>query len=97
MRKCNINIKTGKILFYIQYIGNYIIAEVGATMVGSIVRTYTGKNVEKGEEMGYFKFGGSTIVLLFEKGKLTVDNDLIENTVKGIETEVKVGERIGKI
>jgi phosphatidylserine decarboxylase len=80
-----------------QYIGNYIIAEVGATMVGSIVRTYTGKYVEKGEEMGYFKFGGSTIVLLFERGKLTVDTDLIENTVKGIETEVKVGERIGKI
>jgi len=80
-----------------QYIGDYIIAEVGATMVGSIIRTYADKKVEKGEEMGYFKFGGSTIVLLFEKGEIIVDNDLIENTLKGIETEVKVGERIAVI
>lgn len=47
--------------------GDVVIAEVGATMVGSIVQTYTGNFVKKGEEKGYFKFGGSTVVLLFEK------------------------------
>lgn len=32
--------------------------EVGATMVGSMIQTYQGTNVKKGEEKGYFKFGG---------------------------------------
>ncbi|MFB6341391.1 phosphatidylserine decarboxylase [Saccharicrinis sp. FJH62] len=76
--------------------GDVIMAEVGATMVGSIIQTYTGNDVKKGEEKGYFKFGGSTIVLLFEKNKIHIDEDLLKNTVKGYETTVKVGERIGE-
>lgn len=75
--------------------GDVIMAEVGATMVGSIVQTYKGSSVKKGEEKGYFKFGGSTIVLLFEKSKIFVDKDLLINTAKGYETAVKMGERIG--
>jgi phosphatidylserine decarboxylase len=75
--------------------GDVIMAEVGATMVGSIVQTYKGTSVKKGEEKGYFKFGGSTIVLLFEKGKICIDKDLLVNTAKGYETAVKMGERIG--
>jgi len=74
--------------------GDIIMAEVGATMVGSIIKTYKGDIAIKGEEKGYFKFGGSTIVLLFEKGKVIVDSDLLENTQKGFETQVMVGERI---
>jgi phosphatidylserine decarboxylase len=69
--------------------------EVGATMVGSIVQTYTGDFAKKGEEKGYFKFGGSTVVLLFEKSKIRIDEDLLINTLKGYETEIKEGERIG--
>ena len=76
--------------------GKYIIAEVGATMVGSIIRTYNDKNIEKGEEMGYFKFGGSTIILIFPKDKITIDKDLIDNTINGLETEVQMGEKIGR-
>ncbi len=79
------------------YAGDYIMAEVGATMVGSIVQTYKGKVVCKGQEKGYFKFGGSTVVLIFEKGKVKVDKDLLENTEHGFETAVKMGERIGTI
>ncbi|MCK5784268.1 MAG: phosphatidylserine decarboxylase, partial [Desulfobacterales bacterium] len=45
--------------------GDVVMAEVGATMVGSIVQTYKGNAAAKGEEKGYFKFGGSTVVLLF--------------------------------
>lgn len=75
--------------------GDVVMAEVGATMVGSIVQTYTGNFVNKGEEKGYFKFGGSTVVLLFEKNKIRIDNDLLINTLKGYETAIKVGERIG--
>jgi len=75
--------------------GDVIMAEVGATMVGSIVQTYTGNDAKKGEEKGYFKFGGSTVVLLFEKNKIRIDEDLLINTLKGYETGIKVGDRIG--
>ena len=74
--------------------GDIIMAEVGATMVGSIIQTYKGDIAIKGEEKGYFKFGGSTIVLLFEKGKVIIDDDLLKNTQKGFETQVLTGERI---
>jgi phosphatidylserine decarboxylase len=76
--------------------GDVVMAEVGATMVGSIEQTFKGSSVNKGEEKGYFKFGGSTIVLLFEKSKINIDEDLLINTVKGYETTVKMGERIGE-
>jgi phosphatidylserine decarboxylase len=75
--------------------GDVVMTEVGATMVGSIVQTYTGSFVKKGEEKGYFKFGGSTVVLLFEKNKIRIDEDLLMNTLKGYETVIREGERIG--
>ena len=75
--------------------GDVVMAEVGATMVGSIIQTYTGGDVKKGEEKGYFKFGGSSVVLLFEKNKILIDDDLLINTLKGYETAIKEGERIG--
>lgn len=75
--------------------GDVVMAEVGATMVGSIIQTYTGNLVKKGEEKGYFKFGGSSVVLLFEKNKIRIDDDLLINTLKGYETAIKEGERIG--
>jgi len=77
--------------------GDVIVAEVGATLVGSIVQTYTGSSVNKGEEKGYFKSGGSTVVLLFEKNKIRIDDDLLINTAKGYETTIKMGERIGEV
>jgi len=78
-----------------QQFGDVIMAEVGATMVGSIIQTYNGNSVLKGDEKGYFKFGGSTVVLLFEENKINIDADLLKNTADGLETEVKMGERIG--
>jgi len=74
--------------------GQIVMAEVGATMVGSIMQTYTGDTVVKGEEKGYFKFGGSTVVLLFEPDRIRIDDDLLANTRKDLETRVLTGERI---
>lgn len=74
--------------------GDVVMVEVGATMVGSMIQTYSSTNVKKGEEKGYFKFGGSTVVLLFEKNKVKIDTDLLMNTSKGLETTIKMGERI---
>ncbi|MGZ2368400.1 phosphatidylserine decarboxylase [Ancylomarina sp. YFZ004] len=75
--------------------GDILISEVGATMVGSIIQTYQDNSqIQKGEEKGYFAFGGSTLVLFFEKGKVKLADDLLENTLKGYETSVFMGENI---
>ena len=76
--------------------GDIAMVEVGATMVGGIKQSYVPEtHVKKGEEKGYFYFGGSTCILVFEKDKVKIDRDLIENTKKGIETKVYMGEKIG--
>lgn len=77
--------------------GEIIIAPVGATMVGSILETYTpNKEINKGDEMGYFAFGGSTVVILVNKNNLKIDTDILENTKNNMETFVKMGEKIGQ-
>jgi phosphatidylserine decarboxylase len=66
------------------------------TVVGSIATTVEeGQMVERGDEMGYFAFGGSTIVCLFEKGVLEWDEDLKENGQAAVETLVRMGMGIG--
>ncbi len=75
--------------------GNILLCEVGATMVGAIIQNYTPESeIKKGMEKGYFKFGGSTVIMLLEKGKNQIDNDILQNTAKGYETSIKMGERI---
>lgn len=76
-------------------LGKVLLIEVGALCVGGIVQTHpVWQPVHKGEEKGYFKFGGSTCILFFEPESIIFDNDLIENSKKNIETYVKMGERI---
>ena len=69
--------------------------EIGALLVGKIVNHNT-HMFSRLEEKGYFEFGGSTIVLLLQHGKVRMDSDLIENSENGYETIVRMGERIGK-
>lgn len=76
--------------------GDICIAEIGATMVGGIVQSYKiNSMVKKGDEKGYFYFGGSTVILLIEKNKMIIDEDILENSNNGIETLIKMGERVG--
>lgn len=78
--------------------GDILLCEVGATMVGSIVQTYSpDTDVKKGQEKGWFAFGGSTIIILLEKGKVQVDDDILENTKKGYETGIKMGEGLASV
>ncbi len=74
--------------------GNVLMSEVGATMVGSIVQTYYGDTAVKGMEKGYFKFGGSSIVLLFQRGSIKIDDDLLKNSSLNMETSVHYGEHV---
>ncbi|KAF9534069.1 phosphatidylserine decarboxylase-domain-containing protein [Crepidotus variabilis] len=70
---------------------------IGAMMVGSIQTTLNeGDAVKRGQEFGYFAFGGSTIVVIFEKGKVEWDEDLLINGQASLETLVRVGMGIGR-
>ena len=75
--------------------GPVLMSEISATFVGSIIQTHRGDTAAKGEEAGYFKFGGSSIILLFKKGKVNIDSDLLRNTRNHLETQVRMGEHIG--
>lgn len=78
--------------------GKVLLMEVGAMFVGSIVQTYkTQSFVNKGDEKGYFKFGGSTCIFFTEKSVLKFDDDLVENSKRGLETLVKFGTKIGQL
>lgn len=77
--------------------GTVLMMEVGAMMVGKITNVEKKSvSVKKGQEKGWFEFGGSTIILLLQHGKVRLDYDLIENTENGYETVVRMGERIGE-
>lgn len=73
--------------------GDVISVEIGAMCIGKIVNNDL-KEFHKGEEKGYFKFGGSTIVLLVKKDTIVVDKDILDNSKNNIETIVKYGEKV---
>ena len=75
-------------------LGKVCYIEVGAMVIGKIVNENK-KTFKKGEEKGHFEFGGSTIVLLFEKD-IDIFNIILDNTNKEIETIVKLGDKIGR-
>ncbi|KAK0103918.1 hypothetical protein ONS96_005025 [Cadophora gregata f. sp. sojae] len=69
--------------------GRVMVICVGAMMVGSTVITRKeGENVKRAEELGYFKFGGSTILVLFEENAMRFDDDLVDNSSGALETLV---------
>jgi phosphatidylserine decarboxylase len=69
---------------------------VGATCVGTATFTSLEKDyVKKGNEWGYFSFGGSCVVTLFEKGRVTLSQDLVNASSRGLELYAKMGEKMG--
>ena len=74
--------------------GDFWLVDVGAFGVGTIVQTYAGDRHAKGDEKGYFKFGGSTVILVVPAGTLTFDADLVANSAAGLETQVRCCARI---
>jgi phosphatidylserine decarboxylase len=74
---------------------------IGALLVGSINWTnggQKGSTVKRGEELGYFAYGGSTVVAVLPPGAIQFDDDLVKNSEADppIETLVKVGYSLGK-
>ncbi len=76
--------------------GRLAFMEVGAFGVAGIHQTFSDTQVERMQEKGYFDFGGSTIVLVFQKDSIEFSADLVKNRRKGVETLVKVGETIAQ-
>lgn len=83
-------------LFVSKNFGRFIQMEVGALMVGKIVNHHNRGKVRRGQEKGYFEFGGSSIVLLFGRDNVAFDEDILKNSANGFETAVKMGEKIGQ-
>ena len=75
--------------------GTAACVEIGATFVGRIVNRDV-QSFARGEEKGRFEFGGSTVVLLLEKGAARIDADILENSQRGLETRVRIGEPVGR-
>jgi phosphatidylserine decarboxylase len=74
--------------------GKIIQIEIGALLVGKI-NNHPITNFNKGQEKGFFSFGGSTIVLLVQKNKVIFDPIIMENSRNKIETKINLGEKIG--
>jgi phosphatidylserine decarboxylase len=78
--------------------GSVLMFEIGATNVGSIEYTFVpGEPVQKGAEKGYFKFGGSSMITLFEPGRVSLAEDLLHQTRQQIELYARIGDRLGTL
>ncbi|XP_061980379.1 phosphatidylserine decarboxylase proenzyme 3-like isoform X2 [Populus nigra] len=78
------------------HFGKVAFVAIGATMVGSITFSKkAGDHVKKGDELGYFSFGGSTVICVFEKDVIKIDEDLLANSARSLETLVTVGMSLG--
>jgi phosphatidylserine decarboxylase len=76
--------------------GSVAFVAIGAVKVGSIELTAPSGIVTKGQEMGRFRYGGSTVVLVFRRGAIRFDDELLANSGAGVETLVEVGSIIGR-
>lgn len=76
--------------------GAIAVVEIGATCVGTVVQTSQPGHVEKGAEKGYFRFGGSCVVTVFEPGRVQLADDLLEQSGKGIELYARMGDFMGR-
>ncbi len=78
-------------------IGRVLLLEIGATCVGSICQTFQpDSDVSKGQEKGYFRFGGSSTITIFEPGRIAFDEDLVSNSVQHVELYGRVGDHMGR-
>ena len=92
--------------------GSCVVFSIAATMVGSYtlfkeeaadptkdnpVPLKVGDEVKRGEVAGEFRFGGSTVLLLFEPNKVKWSDDIQRNVSSKFETLLTARSRIGKI
>lgn len=76
--------------------GHVLMMQVGALLVGRIVNHHQAAVVRRGQEAGMFEYGGSTVILCVEPGRLQIREDILEASAKGTETVVRMGEAVGE-
>ena len=78
-------------------LGTVALIEIGATCVGTIRQTYTpGQTIAKGDEKGYFAFGGSSTITLFEPDRVHLAQDLLEQSSRQTELYARIGTLMGR-
>lgn len=78
--------------------GRVLQLEIGATCVGGICQTYDpGSAIRKGDEKGYFRFGGSSTITIFPAGRVRFDDDLIHHSGEHRELYARIGDHLGEI
>jgi phosphatidylserine decarboxylase len=76
--------------------GRVAMLEIGATCVGTIKQLYPADHpARKGEEKGTFKFGGSCVVTVFQRGRIRFEPDLVEHSAQQREVYARMGDRLG--
>jgi phosphatidylserine decarboxylase len=75
--------------------GRVAIVEIGATCVGTIVQTFPPGAVAKGDQKGWFRFGGSCVITIFEPGRVHLTEDLLANGAESREVYGHMGDRMG--
>ncbi len=83
--------------FHTKHFGTILYIEIGATYVGTIHQTFIPHEpYAKGDEKGYFSFGGSSLILLFEPFRIQLDQDLLDASHRKIEIRGKYGQSLGR-
>ena len=79
-------------------LGTLLQLMIGATCVGSVNWTSkVGQHYQKGDEQGYFSFGGSCVITVFRAKSVRFEDDILKNSKNGIETFAKMGENMGRM
>lgn len=79
-----------------EHFGKLAYIEVGAICVGKIHQTYAGPEFQRGDPKGHFLFGGSTVVVLGEKGRWSPCDDILQNTKHSQEVYIKLGQELAR-
>ena len=99
--KQNINIfsenKRFLLSLHTSLFGTILYIPIAATNVGSIRFTFNQINIQKGEEIGFFSFGASSIIMLIPPNKINLDKDLIANSLKNYETRALLGQNLASL
>jgi len=80
--------------------GEVLFVAIGANEVGTVLFhekwQKPGSKIKKGDELGIFQFGGSSIIVVFEKGRIEFDKDLVDLSRHQIQVSVEVGMSLGQ-
>ncbi|RYP51415.1 hypothetical protein DL769_010818 [Monosporascus sp. CRB-8-3] len=102
-QRSDVDILTGNARDYViidtKEFGEVLFVAIGATDVGTVKFNdkwqKPGAEIRKGDELGLFQFGGSSIIVAFQKGRIKFDQDLLDRSRQKIQVSVEVGMSLG--